>query len=121
MEIIFKSWKSNMAFDKIHEVSKMQLNVILMARFIMILICSHYIFAPCKQLIKKTLQKNLSLFKVMHYLTRNPIKIIEIITDLIKNPNKPGKSIITLAKYCSYDTRKRLNFEQEMDSIFSLS
>ena len=110
MEIIFKSWKSNMAFDKIHEVSKMQLNVILMARFIMILICSQYIFAPCKQLIK-----------VMHYLTRNPIKIIEIITDLIKNPNKPGKSIITLAKYCSYDTRKRLNFEQEMDSIFSLS
>ena len=46
-----------MAFDKIHEVSKMQLNVILMAWFIMILICSQYIFAPCKQLIKKRFKK----------------------------------------------------------------
>jgi hypothetical protein len=121
MEIIFKSWKSSMAFDKIHEVSKMQLNVILIARFIMIIISSQCIFTPCKKLIKKTLQKNLSLLKVMHYLTRNPIKTIEIITNLAKNPNKPEKGIIALAKYCSYDTRKRRNFEQEIDSIFSLS
>ena len=121
MEIIFKSWKSNMSFDKIHEVSKMQLNVILIARFIMIIICSQYIFSPCKLVIKKYLQKDLSLLKVMHYLTRNPSKMIEIITELITNPAKPGTTIIVLARYCSYDKRKRLNFEQEMDNLFSLS
>jgi hypothetical protein len=110
-----------MAFDKIHEVSKIQLNVILLARFIMILICSQYIFVPCKQLIKRTLQKNLSLLKVIHYLTRNQDKIIEILMDLAQNPKKPRKTIITLAKYCSYDTRKRLNFEQDLENIFSLS
>jgi hypothetical protein len=110
-----------MSFDKIHEVSKMQLNVILIARFIMILICYQYIFSPCKQVIKKTLQKNLSLLKVIHYLTRNPTKLIEIITEFVNNPTKPGTAIITLARYCSYDKRKRLNFEQEMDIIFPLS
>jgi hypothetical protein len=110
-----------MSFDKIHEVSKIQLNVILIARFIMILICSQYIFSPCKLVIKKHLQKNLSLLKVMHYLTRNPTKMIEIITELIKNPAKPGIAIIALARYCSYDKRKRLNFEQQMHTLFSLS
>jgi len=110
-----------MSFDKIHEVSKMQLNVILIARFIMILICSQYIFSPCKLVVKKNLEKNLSLLKVMHYLNRNPSKMIEISTELIKNPTKPGATIIALARYCSYDKRKRLNFEQEMDTLFSLS
>ena len=38
IEIIFKSWKSNMEFTKIHNVSKTQLSIILFARFIMIII-----------------------------------------------------------------------------------
>lgn len=106
-----------MSFNKIHEVSKIQLNVILIARFIMILICFQHIFSPCKLVIKKYLKKNLSLLKVIHYLSRNPSKMIE----LIRNPTKPGTTIIALARYCSYDKRKRLNFEQEMDTLFSLS
>lgn len=57
-----------MNLDKIHIISKTQLYVIITARFIMILICSQVIFSPCKTIIKKTLNKDLSLIKITHYL-----------------------------------------------------
>lgn len=121
IEIIFKCWKSNMGFSKIHNVSKLQLIVLLLARFIMIIICFQLIFSPCRTIIKKQLDKDLSLTKVTHYLVRNPNKIIDIIKELGQYPGSRVKSISILAKYCSYDKRKRLNFEQEMDKLFSLS
>lgn len=122
IEIIFKSWKSNLGFGKIHNVSNIQLKVILMARFIMILICTQYLFAPCRIKIKKYFKKNLSLLKVIHYLIRNPDKIIRIIAELAENPGLPGKDMIALARYCSYEKRiKRLNYEQYMEKLFALS
>jgi hypothetical protein len=110
-----------MGFDKIHNVSRIQLNVILMARFIMILICSQIIFSPCKLVIKQKLNQTLSLVKVTRYLTRNPNKIINIIIELSRTAEKLDITIKALARYCSYDKRKRPNFEQEMDVLFSLS
>jgi len=110
-----------MGFSKIHNVSKLQLMVLLLARFVMIIICFQLIFQPCKTIIKKQLDKYLSLIKVTHYLIRNPNKIIDIIIELSQYSGSIEKPISTLAKYCSYDKRKRLNFEQEMDKLFSLS
>lgn len=122
IEIIFKCWKSNMEFNKIHNVSKLQLIVLLLARFVMIIICFQLIFQPCRTIIKKQLSKDLSLIKVTHYLIRNSNKIIDIIRELRQYPGNIKKSISTLAKYCSYDKRrKRLNFEQEMDKLYTLS
>jgi len=122
IEIIFKSWKSNLGFGKIHNVSNIQLKVILIARFIMILICTQYLFAPCRINIKKHFKKNISLLKVIRYLTRNPDKIMKIIAELEGNPDVPGKHIIALARYCSYEKRiKRLNYEQHMENLFGLS
>jgi len=71
-----------MNFDEIHNVSQIQLLVILTARFIMILICTQFIFRPCKAIVKKIFNKNLSLLKVTHYLLRHTSKIIEIIMEL---------------------------------------
>jgi len=110
-----------MGFNKIHNVSKLQLIVLLLARFVMIIIYSQLIFKPCRTIIKKQLNKDLSLIKVAHYLTRNPNKIIDIIMELRLFSGNIEKSISALAKYCSYDKRKRLNFEQEMDILFRLS
>jgi hypothetical protein len=110
-----------MGFSKIHNVSKLQLIVLLLARFIMIIICFQLIFTPCRKIIKVQFDKDLSLMKLTRYLVRNPKKIIEIITELTENSNSIAKSISALARYCSYDKRKRLNFEQQMDRIFTLS
>ncbi|WP_425338223.1 transposase, partial [Tamlana crocina] len=103
IEIIFKSWKSNMGFDKVHNVSQNQLYVIIMARFIMVIICTQFIFKPCRNIIKSTLNKDLSLMKTTHYLIRYPIKLVQIIADLSDFPGKASETIKIMVRYCSYD------------------
>lgn len=122
IEIVFKSWKSNMGFSKIHNVSNIQLQIILMARFIMILICTQYIFSPCRVRVKKYFNKYLSLIKTVRYLIKNSHIIINLINELNSLSMTPGDSIIKLSKYCTYDKRKdRLNYEQQIERLFSLS
>lgn len=121
IEIIFKTWKSNMSFESIHQVSAIQLSIILLSRLIMIIILTQFIFSPCKSLIKKIFKKNLSLLKVTRYLSRNPQKIIEIISELTHDNLNCSNAITALARYCSYDKRKRSNYEQEIDALFPLS
>jgi hypothetical protein len=119
IEIIFKSWKSNMAFDRIHNVSKIQLWVILWTRFIMVVICTQFIYTPCRILIKAGLNKELSLIKVTHYLVRNLKKIILILNELKDKSNGRFSHINNLAKYCSYDKRlKRTHFQVDMQIIY---
>ena len=118
IEIIFKSWKSNMEFSKIHNVSKKQLSLILYARFIMIIIYIQYIFSPARMIIKKQLQKALSMIKVVHYLIKNTCKIILIAKAIENFKHKLCYHLNALARYCCYDKRARVNFEQEFDAAF---
>lgn len=118
IEIIFKSWKGNMAFDRIHNVSKIQLWVIIWSRFIMIIICTQFIYAPCRILIKASINKELSLLKVTHYLIRNPQKLILILRELKNKPSEPYTAVNILAKYCAYDKRKRTHYQQDKQIIF---
>lgn len=106
-----------MGFGKVHNVSQNQLSVILMARFIMIVVCTQFVFRPCKTIIKKTLGKDLSLMKVTHYLIRNPAKLKQIIVDLFNCPGNASKAIKTMARYCSYDKRLRTNYQQDLETI----
>lgn len=117
IEIIFKSWKSNMAFDRVHNVSKIQLWVILWSRFIMIIICTQFVYTPCRLLIKAGLNKDLSLMKVTHYLIRHPQKIILVLKELQKQ-GKPGPTVEILAKYCCYDKRKRTHYQEDLQLIY---
>jgi hypothetical protein len=118
IEIIFKSWKSNMEFSKIHNVSKKQLSLILYARFIMIIIYIQYIFSPARMIIKKQLKKELSMIKVVRYLIKNTSKIIQIAKAIENYKDKLCYHLRALARYCSYDKRIRANFEQEFDAAF---
>lgn len=118
IETIFKSWKSNMGFDKVHNVSKMQLNVLMLARFIMIVTCIQFIFEKCKSIIKTDFDKNLSVLKLTKYLFRHPKKIVSIVQE-INDPNRRSKGAINaVAKFCTYEKRKRLNYLQKMDALF---
>jgi hypothetical protein len=118
IEIIFKSWKSNMEFSKIHNVSKKQLSLILYARFIMIIIYIQYIFSPARMIIKKHLKKELSMIKVVRYLIKNSSKILQIAKAIEHFKNKLCYHLQALARYCSYDKRVRANFEKEFDLAF---
>lgn len=118
IEIIFKSWKSNMEFSKIHNVSKKQLSLILYARFIMIIIYIQYIFSPARMIIKTQLKKELSMIKVVRYLIKNTSKIIQIVKAIENYNDKLCYHLKALARYCSYDIRVRANFEKEFVAAF---
>jgi hypothetical protein len=117
VENMFKCWKSNMAFDKIHRVSAIQLSILILARFIMITIYMQHLFEPYRILIKDKLDKDLSLFKFVRYLIANKAKTSIIIADLEKNTN--GENLKTIARYCSYEQRNRPNFRQKLEEVLS--
>jgi hypothetical protein len=117
VENMFKCWKSNMAFDKIHRVSAIQLSILILARFIMITIYMQHLFEPYRILIKDKLDKDLSLFKFVRYLIANKAKTSIIIADLEKNTN--GENLKTIARYCSYEQRNRPNFRQKLEELIS--
>lgn len=120
IETIFKCWKSNIGFDKIHNVSKIQLNVWLMARFIMI-ICTQFIFRRCRPIVKVNFNTDLSMLKLTKYILRNAIKIIHILEELNYHDKNDQPNIKALAKFCAYDKRKRPNYLQKIDTLFGLS
>lgn len=117
IEIIFKCWKSNMGFDKIHNVSKIQLNVWLMARFIVI-VCAQMVFQRCRLIVKTNFNTDLSLLKLTKYLLRHAGKIVHIMEEL-RDPDKTCQPTIqALARFCTYDKRKRPNYQQKIDALF---
>lgn len=119
IETIFKSWKSNMHFDHIQNVSKCQLIITIIMRMIMFLIIKQLIFSPLKKLIYLKMNRNVSLLKLTKYLIRNPSIIILILSDLKENKEAFSHTISTIARHCVYEIRKRRNFEQQKSILYA--
>ncbi|MEE4355946.1 MAG: IS4 family transposase [Desulfococcaceae bacterium] len=113
IENIFKTWKSHFSFDKIHNVSEKQLRVLLTARLIMIVFIYHRLFHPLSIKIKKISDKRLSLMKFTRYIRQN----LNVIYKIIDIKNISEKTIETVIRFCTYDTRKRKNFETQLEQI----
>jgi len=124
IEIIFKAWKSYAGFAKCHDVSESQLRTLLIARLIMIVIYVHCVYSPCFNLIRKEHKRDLSLLKLFNFLTQNLNVLILTIAYALNLPCcssdiEHAKTI--LLKYCSYDTRSRTNFIQQLMNETELS
>jgi len=109
IEIIFKIWKSHLQFAKVHNVSYFQFQVLLTARLIMIVLCTHHLFVPYYFNISQGYNRDLSMMKFMIYLTKNPEKITELLQDLNRSAKTLAIIYHKLIKYCAYDKRKRLS------------
>ena len=114
IECIFKTWKSNFKFAKIHNVSKEQLKVLLLARLIMITILYvrfyKQILCNLENVIKIT---EISLMKFIRYVLRNLVNFVALFNQGLEN-NKLWNHI---KRYCTYDKRKRKNYEQMLSDI----
>ena len=113
IENIFKTWKSHFSFDRIHNVSEKQLRVLLTARLIMIVFINQRLYGPLSELAKKKSEKRISLMKFTRFIRRN----IDFIYKIINIEKSPGKTLGTIVKYCTYDTRRRPNFETQLEQI----
>jgi len=113
IENIFKTWKSNFSFDKIHNVSDNQLRVLLTARLITIVFIYQRLFKPLSIEIKKISEKRLSLMKFSRYIQNNLNAIYRIVD--IQNMSK--KTMHAMIRFCTYDRRKRKNFETQLEQI----
>lgn len=115
IENIFKTWKSHFSFSKIHNVSEKQLRVLLTARQIMITFIYQRLFSPLSSMIRKISNRCLSLMKFTRYIRKN-VKLIFEFADIAKVSEKRIQALI---RYCTYDQRKRANFEEKFDQIIS--
>ena len=113
IECIFKTWKSNFNFDKIHSVSQIQLRVLLYARFITITALYKCLFVTLENQVYLKVKKHLSLMKFMRFISRNLTTFI----DQYFNENKKESAIQRIIRYCTFDERKRENFNQIIDSV----
>ncbi len=106
IENIFKTWKSNFNFDKIHAVGENQLKLILMARFIAMTLFYQNIYLPLFITMANKCKRWISLMKLMRYISRN----IMAIPQLLKAAGGTKGKLKVVEKYCTYDKRKRLNY-----------
>jgi len=115
IETIFKTWKSYFHFDHIHNVGRNQLKIILTATMIAMTLFYRAIYTPLIQPVRHHCKKELSLMKLMRYIQRN----LTAILPLLKASQLCADSLKIVAKYCTYDTRKRQNFNQMEQEIFN--
>ena len=110
IEIIFKAWKSHAAFGKVHNVSEIQLRILLMARLIMVVVFTHYVYYPYASIIRSKFKREISLLKLFRFITNNLERVeLLLFSECNKNRNVAETNLL---KYCTYDKRARLNFNQ---------
>ncbi len=118
IEIIFKAWKSHMNFDCIHRVSQTQLMIILKTRLLRIMIFTNHLYRSCYQIIRHLYKRQLSLLKFFNELKNNPERIGIILRCLAAQVLDESNPVWeSLKKYCCYEKRTRLNYNQICDAI----
>lgn len=110
IENIFKTWKSNMSFANIHNVSSIQLRALLTARLITIVITMHHVYNRCAPIIAEHSDRRMSMMKLMRYIQVKVGRLREILLKLAENPKQTA---LELVRFCAYDKRKRLNYTQK--------
>ncbi len=110
IENIFKTWKSNFSFAKIHRVSDCQFKCLIFARLLVVTLLFRVVFTPMSHLFRTKGGKDLSLMKLMRYATRHLGQVARLGGRMPK-----AEAINALSRYCTYEKRKRPNFMSLVD------
>ena len=113
IEVIFKSWKSNMSFDKVHRVAQCQAYILFYARMIHIVL-TFSMFNRCSGIVSEEYGKELSILKFTRYLVENPSLCAKLCEEMAV---RPGEGIEAVARYCTYETRNRESYAQIMNKL----
>jgi ribosomal protein S8 len=114
IENIFKTWKSNFSFGKLHNVSTNQLYLLLIARLVIISLCYHRAFVPLYAKIRSRSNRQLSLMKFMRFVSLN----MALLPEMLNRHCWTASLLDALARYCTYDKRQRQHFLARLEAIF---
>jgi hypothetical protein len=117
IEVIFKSWKSQLGFATVHRLCETQLRILLTARLMLAAAWANNLYGPYCQRVRETLGRDLSLLKFTRYLARNPHMAQSLARVLAGDTEREEQTLQAMVKYCGYDRRKRANFNQIWDSL----
>ena len=115
IEIIFKAWKSFLSLTEAHLAGFIQLSVIMSARMIALASVHSMTVKNVEALEGAMESKELSLLKVAKFVAANWSEVAE----LLVSSGGIEKLRRLLAKHCSYDKRKRMNYAQELEIALS--
>jgi hypothetical protein len=117
IEVLFKSWKSHLHFDVIHQMSETQLRILLTARLLVITALTNWLYPKCQHILKKVHGRELSLLKFLNHLSKKP-EHVGLLSRCLKLTSLLSAPLCRmLSKYCCYDLRKRKNFTQICDAL----
>jgi len=114
IECIFKAWKSNFNFAKLHQVSALQLRILITARLLLITLLTHDILIPLGAKLAAARLRPLSLLKFTRYISLN----FHQLSPIIQSNTVDTDAIRSLIHYCSYDKRRRLTYEDDLALAF---
>ena len=117
VEILFKTMKSGLKLDSIHNVSNTQLQFIIYAKLMFLVITMQFIYLPAAQKINEQLNKELSILKLITYLAEDKMRILETVEELLNENKLIGPKLNSIARYCTYDKRKRQNYHKFASEI----
>lgn len=117
IEILFKAMKSHLNLDHIHNVSNNQLRFIVLAKLLWIVLILQFVYELLITPIKKYYDKDLSFLKLTRFITDNKNVLSDLIALTNKNRIKDCQTLKILAKYCTYDKRKRNNFAHQFSTM----
>lgn len=117
IEVLFKSWKSHLNFDVIHQVSETQLRILLTARLLVVTALTSWLYPKCRHILGKILGRELSLLKFLNHLSKKPGHV-GLLSRCLKQTSTLSAALChMLGKYCCYDSRTRRNFSQICDAM----
>jgi len=117
IEIIFKAMKSHLNLDHIHNVSVNQLKFIVLAKLLLIILILQFVYELLISPLKKLYNKELSILKLTRFIMDNKNVLGDLIAITDRNKIKDCEILKLLAKYCTYDKRKRNNFDYQFSTI----
>jgi hypothetical protein len=111
IEIVFKTMKTHLSLDHIHNVSENQLKFIVLSKVLLLVLILQFVYEMLINPIKELFGRTLSLLKLARFL----IDRKNVLNDLIicAGRIKECQELKLLAKYCTYDKRHRNNFNYQ--------
>lgn len=117
IEILFKAMKSHLNLGHIHNVSNNQLKFIVLAKLLWSVLILQFVYELLTKPIKEYFDMDLSFLKIIRFVTEHKNVLFDLMTLTNKNKINDCKTLKIIAKYCTYDKRKRNNFVHQFSTI----